>query len=137
MFYNLYKALKTAITPIEGVQDIQWFNAQYEGIIHIAPCVLIEFSPLVITRETKLTNQTAITIRLHVVSEVISESDNNVSDAQVEEHEALAHQVLDAVDGLRMPFEDSVTRPLQQTGWTHNHKYNGWMVTLIDLKTKG
>lgn len=137
MYYSLYQALKAVLTPIESVQDVQWFNAQYEGIIHIAPSVFVEFSPLVITRETKLSNQIAIAIRLHIVSEVISESDNSVSDAQVEEHEALAHRVLDATDGLRLPFDESETRPLQPSGWTHHHKYNGWMVTLIDLKTKG
>lgn len=137
MYYSLYKALKEAITRVEGVEDVQWFNAQYEGIIHAAPAVFVEFSPLVITRATKATHQTAIALRLHILSEVISESDNSVPDEQVEQHEALAQRVLEAVEDLHLPFETSETRALELCGWTHHHKYKGWMATWLDLKTKG
>lgn len=154
MYYELYKSIKQQIADSlglvidpdngqvsgsvpNGIQDIQWFNAQYEGIIHIAPCVYVEFSPLVINRQTKQTNTTDISIRLHIVSEVVSESDGCIPDDDVFQHESLGHQVLDAVEDKPLMFLEEETRPLRLAGWTHHHKYNGWMVTLIDLKTKG
>ncbi|MCD7838848.1 MAG: hypothetical protein LUG65_08050 [Clostridiales bacterium] len=154
MYYELYKSIKQLITDSlhlnvdpdsgqvigstpGGIQDIQWFNNQYEGVIHIAPCLFIEFSPLVINRQTKQTNTTDIGIRLHVVSEVVSESDGYIPDSDVLQHEKLAHQALDSVEDKPLTFLEEETRSLRLSGWTHYHKYNGWMVTLIDLKTKG
>lgn len=55
----------------------------------------------------------------------------------VEWHEKLAHDVLEAVVRQRLRFEDHKTRPLDPVSWRHYHKYNGWMVTLVELKTKG
>lgn len=154
MYYELYKSIKQQIADSlgliidpengqitgsvpDGIQDIQWFNAQYDGVIHIAPCVFVEFSPLVINRQTKQTNTTDISVRLHIVSEVVSESDGCIPDIDVFQHETLGHQVLDAVEDKPLMFLGEETRPLRLVGWTHHHKYNGWMVTLIDLKTKG
>lgn len=154
MFYELYQSIKNEIASSlglnvdpdngrvgnddpEGLQDIQWFNNQYEGTIHVAPCLFVEFAPLVINRQTKRSNTTGSGIRLHVVSVVLSESDGCVPDVDIRRHEALAHRVLEAVEDTRLAFMEEETLPLRLTGWTHHHNYNGWMVTLIDLKTKG
>ena len=58
-------------------------------------------------------------------------------DGDVLWHETLARDVLDAVNGYRLDFEEGETRPLKPVSWEHYHKYNGWMVTLVGLKTKG
>ena len=132
MYYSLYKDIKGLIAEKFGIlldpetgivsdasnsrlKDIQWFNNQYEGVIHTSPVVLVEFAALDITAETKQTNSCQINIRLHVV----------------------ARYVLDAVNGYRLDFEEGKTRPLKPVSWEHYHKYNGWMVTLVGLKTKG
>ena len=154
MFYSLYKDIKNLIAESFGIvldpktgivadasksrlKDIQWFNNQYEGIVHTSPVVLVEFSELDISPATKQTNTANINIRLHIVSEVKDESDGDVWDEDVEWHEKLAHDVLEAVVRQRLSFEDHETRPLDPVSWRHYHKYNGWMVTLIELKTKG
>ena len=154
MFYSLYKDIKNLIAESFGIvldpktgivadasksrlKDIQWFNNQYEGIVHTSPVVLVEFSELDISPATKQTNTTNINIRLHIVSEVKDESDGDVWDEDVEWHEKLAHDVLQAVVRQRLRFEDHKTRPLDPVSWRHYHKYNGWMVTLVELKTKG
>lgn len=152
MYYKLYKDLRQLIADATGItldssgrveqandvlQDIQWFNNQYEGVVHISPVVFVEFSPLSITPLTKQNSTTEIDIRLHVVTEMMNESDNDVSDADIISHEELAEKVADAVEGNKLTFGQGTTRPLQVTGWTHYHKYQGFMVTLIDLKTKG
>lgn len=153
MYYSLYKDIKTILATAFGIEldletgivrngteelrDVQWFNNQYEGIIHTAPVVFIEFSDLDITDQTKQAKQTVIQFRLHVVTEVMDESDGDVADGDVWHHEALACKVLDALEDCKLHFEGHETRPLRAFRWAHHHKYNGFMVTLIDLKTKG
>jgi len=132
----MYRALKTALDPIEGLEDVQWYNNQYEGIIGVAPVVYVEFSPLTINQAVKLTGQTEIGVHLHVVTEVVSENEGDIPDSLVEQHHALADEVLEAVEGYRFPFDDELTRPLQLVGWTPEYKYNGWLVTKINFKTK-
>ena len=154
MYYSLYKDIKGLIAEKFGIlldpetgivsdasnsrlKDIQWFNNQYEGVIHTSPVVLVEFAALDITAETKQTNSCQINIRLHVVSETRDESDGDMRDGDVLWHEKLARDVLNAVNGYRLDFEEGKTRPLKPVYWEHYHKYNGWMVTLVGLKTKG
>ena len=154
MYYSLFQSIKTEVAKSlglvindqtgkvsnpasAGLQDIQWFNAQYDGIIHIAPALFVEFAPLVINRQTKQTNTTEISIRLHVVSQTVGESDGDVPDSDVGRHEDLAGRILEALEDKPLLFLEDETRPLRLAGWTHHHKYKGWMVTLIDLKTKG
>ena len=154
MYYSLYKDIKGRIAenfglladpdtgiiiPQEGdrLADIQWFNDQYEGTVHAVPAVFIEFAKLSIAPETKQANNTDILIRLHVVTEVMNESDGDVQDGDVLAHETLAKDVLEAVEGWRFNFEGHETRPLRPVSWEHHHMFNSFMVTLVGLKTKG
>ena len=114
MYYSLYKDIKKLIADKFGIlldpetgivkdaakshlKDIQWFNDQYNGVVHTSPVVFIEFSRLDISLETKQTNSTQINIRLHIVTEIMNESDGDVRDEDVLMHEQLAHQVLAVV----------------------------------------
>ena len=154
MYLQLYKAIKQHVAcafgmeldPLTGMvsdtgesplKDIQWFNNQYEGVIHATPSLFIEFGGLDFSRTTKQAQTTPISIRLHVVSEVMSDSDGEIRDADVAAHEEIARKVLQAMEEVRLPFECGETRPIRLASWTHNHKYYGWMVTLLGLETKG
>lgn len=154
MYFELYQSVKKLVaqgfgltldadtgkvipSPDAELQDIKWFNNQYEGTILTAPVLFIEFSPLVINRRTKQTNTTDITIRLHVVSKIVVDSDGDIPDTDVFRHESLAYRVLSLVEDVSLPFLEGMTRSLRVAGWEHSYKYKGWMVTLIDLKTKG
>lgn len=154
MYYELYKSIKELIAASQGlaidpengqitggvagrIQDIQWFNAQYDGVIAHVPCVFVEFLPLVINRQTKQTNTTDIGIRLHVVSELSGSSEGGPADTDVERHERLCHEVLDAVEDKSLVFLDGQTRAVRLSGWTYHPTYNGRMATFIELKTKG
>lgn len=154
MYLQLYKAIKQRVADVFGMEldpltgmvsdtgesplkDIQWFNNQYEGVIHAAPALFIEFGGLDFSRTTKQAQTTPISIRLHVVSEVMSDSDGEIRDADVAAHEEIARKVLQAMEEVRLPFECGETRPIRLASWTHNHKYYGWMVTLLGLETKG
>ena len=154
MYLQLYKAIKQRVAcafgmeldPLTGMvsdtgesplKDIQWFNNQYEGVIHTTPTLFIEFGELSFRHVTKTTDATTISLRLHVVSEVWSESDGEIRDDDVAAHEEIARKVLQAMEEVRLPFEGGETRPIRLASWTHNHKYYGWMVTLLGLETKG
>ena len=154
MYLQLYKAIKWRVAcafgmeldPLTGrvsdigdspLKDIQWFNNQYEGVIHTTPALFIEFGGLEFSRTTKQALTTPISIRLHVVSEVMSESDGEILDDDVAAHEEIARKVLQAMEEVKLAFENGETRPLRMASWTHNHKYYGWMVTLVGLETKG
>ena len=154
MYLQLYKEIKKRVAcafgmeidPLSGtlidtdespLKDIQWFNNQYEGVIHTTTTLFIEFGELSFSHVTKTTDATTISLRLHVVSEVLSESDGEIRDDDVAAHEEIARKVVDSLDGVRLPFESGETRPIRLVSWTHNHKYYGWMVTLLGLETKG
>lgn len=154
MYYSIYKSIKQQIieglglvsdpqtgritnNDPAGLQDIQWFNNQYEGVVHTSPIVFVEFLPLSMIRTTKISNQTDIAIRLHVVSSVSSSSDGHLPDRDIAQNEKLAHDIRCCVEEKTQPFDAGETRPLQLSGWTHQYKYNGWLITLMDLKTKG
>ncbi len=154
MYYRLFQSIKAEVAetlglvindqtgevsnPLpEGLQTIQWFSAQYEGLIPSVPALLVEFAPLVVNRQSKQTNTTEISIRLHIVSAIREEPGGNVTDTDVYRHEKLASRVLEALENKRMLFSEYETRPLRLAGWTYHPQYKGWMVTFIDLKTKG
>ncbi|MCI7783191.1 MAG: hypothetical protein SO287_12910 [Parabacteroides sp.] len=154
MYLQLYKAIKQHVAcafgmeldPLTGMvsdtgesplKDIQWFNNQYEGVIHAIPALFVEFGELSFSHVTKTAQTTPISIRLHVVSEVMSDSDGEIRDDDVAAHEEIARKVLQAMEEVRLPFEGGETRPIRLASWTHNHKYYGWMVTLLGLETKG
>jgi len=133
----MYQALKAALSQVEDLEDVQWYNNQYEGIINKAPVVYVEFAPLEIDPISRMAGQTDIDIRLHVVTEVISEYEGDVPDTLVEQHHALADEVVEALEGFRLPFGTDMTRRLELTAWTPEYKYNGWLVTVINMHTQG
>jgi len=137
MYNSMYQAVKSALAQVDGLEDVQWYNNQYEGVIGIAPAVFVEFTPLEIEPIARMSGQTDIRIRLHVVSEVISEHEGDIPDTIVADHHALADDVIETIEGYCLPFDNNATRPLELTNWTPEHKYNGWLVTLIDLTTIG
>lgn len=154
MYYELYKSAREQVAEVfgltvdpangqvsgaltGGLQNIQWLGGQYESGIGATPCLLVEFLPLVVNRQGKQSEAAEIGLRLHVVSDVAVDAVGNVADAPVAAHEALAHRVLNALEDVPLTFQHAQTRPLRLSGWTHHHRHNGYMVTLIDLKTKG
>lgn len=145
MYYSMYQALKQAISPTEGAVNVEWFNNQYEaGRLAGAEAVLVEFDPLEAGRQVKAGGQPSIGIRLHVVRRLTAEGSGGadagavaISDSVIREHEALARQTAEAVEGLTLPFDGGLTRPVRLTAYEQVYKHNGWLVGLLTLRTKG
>lgn len=119
------------------VKDIQYYADQYNGIIHAAPAVFVEIDRLDFSQQTKQTRSTPIHITLHVVTEAASESDNNTPDEAFRAHEAIATKAQQALKDKTLLFEGGETRPLRVKGRQFYARYQGWMVTLLELETKG
>lgn len=133
----MYQALKTALVQVENLEDVQWYNNQYEGIIDIAPVVYVEFAAIEIDPVARMSGQTDLGIQLHVVTEIVSEREGHIPDSVVEEHQVLAEEIVETLEGLCLPFMNETTAPLELAGWNSENRYNGWLVTMINLTTKG
>ena len=152
MLYELFRQIRQALAGEFGlefdeygtlfagdgadVRDIQWYAKQYEGVIHAVPALLIEVGKLEFTALTKTRQSTPVRMTVHVVTDIESESDGNTPDTAIREHEAIAVRAKEALEGITLDFDGERTRPVRVTGWEFIPRYEGWMVTLIDLETK-
>lgn len=137
MYNSMYQALKTALSQVNNLENVEWYNNQYEGAMRDEPMVMVEFDPLEIEPVARMAGQTDIGIHLHVVTKAYTDLQENISDSTVEGHHALAEEVLETIEGYYLPFDGGTTRPLELVGWTPQYKYNGWLVTVINLTTIG
>lgn len=153
MYLELYKSIRSIVADAFGIEmdvdgriidthesalkDIQWFASQYDGVIHTAPVLLVEFQDLDMSVLTKQTGRTHISIRLHVVTEADNESDGDVLYPAIAEHERIATDVWEALKYWKLDFMEGETDRLRPVKWGHNHNYRGYMVTWIELETKG
>lgn len=133
MFYNLFKEIQTAVgIGAPALKAVQWFNMQYEATITQSPVAFVEFpddSPA--DHASKDLTRLPVSIRVHVVSKVISSADGTIPDTAIQQAEALAASVRTALTGLKPPE----CKPLRFTGWRHWQRYQGFMITYVDFAT--
>lgn len=151
MYYDLYQAIKQLVAtgcgleldpttgaPIAhaegGVSDIQWFKAQYEGVVKASPAVFVEFVALETPPALKQARPVPFLIRLHLVSEATGAAAGEVADLTAKQHDRLANTLVAAVEGKRVDVPDPAVRPLRIAATAHLHAVPGWLVTLIDLQ---
>jgi hypothetical protein len=140
MLFPIYKSIKDRLaSQVTDLKDIQWFNDQYAGIIHAEPIALIEFPDgLDIEAISKQSNRSLSSIRVHVISKSVSDSDDTISDSQVEKHEILVALVIAALNYYTPVSDTSVAlgSKLIHTQYRSVHDYNGWLVTWLTFTTK-
>lgn len=137
MLLNTFKDIREKLSSIEEVKQIQWFNAQYDGIIHTSPVIFVEFpQKLPFDQFTKLSDRVLLTIRIHIVSAVVPGADNSIPDELIAQHEAIAQAAHQRLNGVFLNFRDVMTEPLKFGSYEHYHKYKGWMITFLEFSTK-
>jgi hypothetical protein len=153
MLYEYYKAIKTLIEDAAGstrfqgqpsrvnnrLNSVDWFNNQYEGIILNDRVAFVEFpQPLLPTAISKDAERAQLVIRIHLLTRALQKTDSSIPDQEIVNHETLAQSVLTALRGSQLSDESGqlLTGKLQWTSWQHWHKYEGWMVTWIELTCK-
>ena len=137
MLYEIYAAIKTQLNGVATNENTQWFNMQYDGVMHYANGCFIEFpDALQFDDISKSTKQAPLKIRVHVYSKVISTHDG-VEDTSAQAHETFAEAVKTALDKFTPESEGSALSTLMHfRGWQHWHKWKGWMVTYVDFECR-
>lgn len=140
MLLPIYQSIKSHLKlQVTGLKDVQWFNNQYAGIIHVEPLALIEFPDVLDINEiSKTTSRANCTIRVHVISKSITDSDDVISDSQVELHDALVLTITSALQHYAPLTETDIPlgSKLIHTQYQIVHTYKGWLVTLLTFTTK-
>jgi hypothetical protein len=132
MLYPIYKKIQTLLLTIEEAKAVQWYNAQYDAAIPRTPVIFIEFpdayAPTDVTKQLK---EGPLRIRIHVASKVLTGHDNNVPDSAIELNETIGTSVMSL---LKKNTLDGDIKPLQFVSWQHWHRWQGWMVTLLEFE---
>lgn len=140
MLYPLYKAIKDKLLhDVNDLKDVQWYNDQYNSIIHAEPLALVEFpEPVSITEISKQSDRGLCTVKVHIISKSVNEADNTVSDEQV-----LAQNTMEdsAITALKRFVPMNLTSVALGTSFKHTglqtvHEYKGWLVTWLTFTTK-
>lgn len=135
MLYESFKALRGHIETITEIQAIQWYNAQYEGVIYASPVVFVEFpSRIPLEQVTGGNFRANFAVRIHIVSASQAIQDNSIMDETIMGHEAIAEKVLKILQGKQLPMGAGRSTSLVPCGWQHYHAYRGFMVTFVEFE---
>jgi hypothetical protein len=135
MLYETFKALGRLIGTVTEIQAVQWYNAQYEGIIYATPVVFIEFPNRIPLEQTAgAASRANFAVRIHIVSASQAMQDNSIPDDVIADHEAIAEKVLGVLQGRQIPVGTGLSTSLMPCGWQHYHAYRGFMVTFVEFE---
>lgn len=139
MLTPVYKSVKARLAAqVAAIKDIQFYNRQEEGTIHAEPLALIEFpDELDIGSVSKTTDRALCTIRVRVISRVITDIDNTIPDAQVDAHSVITTAVITALKHhVLLSAATPLGSSLQHIGYRSVPDYKGWLVTWLTFTMK-
>jgi len=134
------KSIATLLASVTAIKSVEWYNAQYEdGSLIDEVGAFVEFpDDIDFERASKEQRDADLRIRLHVYHKLLADVDNHISDAETDEHEAVALAALNLLDGARLLGANDValTKPLRFVKYRHWHRYRSWLVTWIEFDCK-
>jgi hypothetical protein len=157
MLYKFFNSIATRLSSgVSALEGVEWFNDQYNGTILKAPMAFVEFpEPIPVEEVSKDLTRSEMTVRIHVVSKVLTKVDNTVPDQAVIDHEDVVVAVRDQLRGYTLtetiltvipedpPEPESILSETldisNKLNWRrvqHFHKFQGWMVTTLDYVFK-
>jgi hypothetical protein len=136
MLLPVYNQIKQTLTAITAIKLIDWFNAQYDGIIHTSPCIFIEFpEQLNFQTLSRDVQQAELKIGIHLVSKVMSAQDKSIDEASIAAHDVNCNEIYKLIQGKRDNTGDWLQyNSLNRTGYRHYHDLQGWFVTVQDFE---
>ena len=135
MLYETFDSVRGLLKAIPQLKTIQWYNAQYDGVIYVSPVAFVEFPERIpLDQVAGSVSRADFVLRIHIVSACTAAQDGSISDNVIQDHEAIASQVQDILQGKQIRMVGSTSTSLVPSGWQHYHKYKGWMVTFVDFK---
>lgn len=136
MLYETFTSIREELKTISDLKAIQWYNAQYDGTIYVSPIAYVEFPERIpLDQIARTACKANAALRIHIASAVVSGQDSSISDDIIQEHEAIAEQVLDTLNRKQLRMRQSKTTSLVPSGWQHYHKYKGFLITFVDFTT--
>ena len=140
MLLQAYNALKAQITAeLPNIKYIDWFNDQYEGTIHTAPAIFVEF-PVPLKLKTLRTNyqEAPFTVRIHVVTKALSDQKKTIKQSKLQEHSTLVEDIFKAIH--RFSANDTEGKKLftslNRFDLTHHQYIKGWLMTTQDFSSQ-
>ena len=135
MLYETFDSVRDLLKAIPQLKTVQWYNAQYDGVIYVSPVAFVEFPERIpLDQVAGSVSRADFALRIHIVSACTAAQDGSISDNVIQDHEAIAGQVQDILQGNQIRMAGSTSTSLVPSGWQHYHKYKGWMVTFVDFK---
>ena len=133
MLHKTFKDLKGRISANPNIKSVQWFNAQYDGTIHLDPAVFIEFPGLInVTPVTTAYASAEIPIKLHVATSLVSEQEGGAPEYAIAEHDALVAWIVLQLKGQKIAFKgDSFS--LEFKGFQYYQLHRGWLITFLNF----
>lgn len=151
----LFKAVKAGVKRVTGLENIDWYNAQFDGTQLYEQGAFVEFpEEITFNRIDKKSDRASIRLRIHVYTKYLGEVDGYVPQQASEDHDALALAVRDALDWKALfekqgdfyvaDFHDpdfqtnpegQLTKVLRFAAWRHWHRYQGHLITWVDFTT--
>jgi len=122
-----------------GIKLLDWFNDQYQGIIHTSPAVFIEFPEPLPARTNRFQFQVLdFTVRIHLVNALKTDNSKKFDINVLKNHEAQTEQIYYALQGFRADYEPQkiLFDSLMRTVFEHHHYLKGWLVTTQDFKSR-
>lgn len=141
MLNSIYKQIKEKLKYVEivnNVENIQWYNAQYEQAgWPFSAGLFVEFpDALQFDDISKMKRRSSLKIRIHVYHQNLQTTEG-ILDSDVENHESTAFNVLSHVDNFEPWLAgQQLSTKLIFRGWQHWHRYKGWMITFVDFECK-
>jgi hypothetical protein len=91
----IFNNIKTRLIENAAIKLVTWYNNQdAEGILHTTPAVFIEFPDAMAIQQLQgQYQQTPLTIRLWLITKILSQADGSVSDELMQDHETLAQDI--------------------------------------------
>jgi len=135
MLYETFTTIREHMKQITEIKAVQWYNAQYDGVIYTTPVVFIEFpSRIPLEQIAGKSFRANFAVRIHIVSASQALQDNSIPDETISGHEAIAGKVLEVLQGEQLPMGAGCSTSLVPCGWQHYHAYRGFMVTFVEFE---
>lgn len=134
---GIYNEIETRLKGAESFKLVTWYNRQdVDGIVHTVPAVFIEFPEPMRTETLQGQHQQALlTVRVHLVSKIVSRKDGSINNDTVAAHEALVDDIYNSLHERSIVIdEDKHTTALERTALQLYMGIPGWAITRQDFQ---
>jgi len=138
MLLQAYSKIKEQLLSAFPDMYIDWFNDQYEGIIHTAPAIFVEFPvPLQLKTLRENFQQAPFTVRIHAVTKALADQKKTIKQSKLQEHDTIVEGIFTALHRFHCNYADGkkLFTSLNRFNLTHHQYIKGWLMTTQDFSS--